>query len=146
MKSLVKIFLVGAIFSGCAIAESVRQPRPMRIECRAKSKLDRFELLRTVLEKNAFRLTSENFEEGRLTAARFPAPVFMGDQTLFYGGLHLIGEIDSTSITLYLYKAMDAEKEKPKLEVSYDEKNAPIYVRPFFDQLLIDLRRACNEP
>lgn len=118
----------------------------MRIECASKSKLDRFELLKTALEKNAFQLTSENFEEGKITAARFPAPVFLGDQTMFHGGLHLIAEIDSSAITLYLYKAMDAEKEKPKLEVSYDEKNAPLYVRPFFEQLLIDLRRGCLNP
>lgn len=140
------VLIVGVAISGCAIADSVRQPRPMRVECASKTKLDRFELLKTALEKNAFMLTAEDFEKGRLTAARFPAPVFLGDQTMFHGGLHLIAEIDSTSITLYLYKAMNADKEKPKLEVSYDEKNAPLYVRPFFDQLLIDLRRGCLSP
>ncbi len=135
--------MASVAISGCAIAESVRQPRPMRIECAGKSKLDRFELLKAALEKNAFRLTSENFDEGKLTAARFPAPVFLGDQTMFQGGLHLIGEVDSVSITIYLYKAMDADKENPKLEVSYDEKNSSLYVKPFFQQLLIDLRKNC---
>lgn len=117
----------------------------MRIECATKSKLDRFELLKAALENNAFKLTGEDYEKGTLTAARFPSPVFLGDQVLFQGGLHLVGEVDAVSITLYLYKAMNADKENPKLEVSYDEKNAPLYVRPFFQQLLIDLRKGCSE-
>ncbi len=145
MNGIIRLILLCALLSGCAITESVRQPRPMRIECSTKSKLDRFELLKTALEKNAFRLTGEDYENGTLTAARFPSPVFLGDQVMFQGGLHLVGEVDSTSITIYLYKAMNADKENPKLEVSYDEKNSPLYVKPFFEQLLIDLRKGCAE-
>jgi hypothetical protein len=128
---------------GCAITESVRHPRPMRIECRLKSKIDRLELLKNALEKNAYRIISENIESGVVTAARFPSPVFLGDQVMFQGGLRLNAQIDSSAITLYLYKAMNPDKETPKLEVSYDEQNSPLYVKPFFDQLLLDLRRGC---
>ncbi|MDX2130402.1 MAG: hypothetical protein SFU91_15305 [Chloroherpetonaceae bacterium] len=140
--AVVLTFVCGS--ASCGFANSVRVARPMVIRC-TKPTLERHHLILEALTRHSFQLVKEDRVTGIYTAARFPSPVFLGDQVMFQGGLHLKVVSDSSSITLFLYKAMDAETDNPKFEVSYDERNSPLYIKPFFDGLLSDLRKACAE-
>lgn len=138
---------IGALLSGCAIAESVRQPRPIRIECQG-TRLDLYQKAKEALEKNQYKIRVDSRVEGLLKAYRRPEQVNFGDQTMFNGALYVMAQTDSAAITLYIYRIMDipAEGQEPVIEVSYDERNASVFTRSLYQSLIDDVRRSCAQP
>lgn len=141
------LLFVGTLLSGCAIADSVRQPRPIRIECQG-TRLDLYQKAKEALEKHQYKIRVDNRVEGVLKAYRRPEQVNFGDQTMFNGALYVLAQTDSAAITLYIYRIMDIPPEgrEPIIEVSYDERNASVFTRSLYQSLIDDVRRSCVQP
>jgi hypothetical protein len=141
MMKLLFVMLLGML-PACAIVNAVRQPKPIRVAC-PLSTLDKDDLVKAALFKHGWVLTRSSMADGIYTAYRSPGGVYYGDQVMFNGKLHLTATVDSLAITFLIYKAMDAETDKPKFEESYDEK-APLYILPFFKPMLDEIRHVCD--
>ncbi|MDW8466467.1 MAG: hypothetical protein RML35_09930 [Chloroherpetonaceae bacterium] len=140
------IFVI-TLLSGCVLADSVRQPRPIRIACEG-SRLDLYQKAKEVLERQQYKIRVDNRLDGILKAYRRPEQVNFGDQIMFNGALYVMATIDSAVITLYIYRILDipAEEQEPVIEVSYDERNASVFTRSLYQPLIDEMRRSCAQP
>ncbi|MCS7210003.1 MAG: hypothetical protein NZ844_00010 [Chloroherpetonaceae bacterium] len=138
---------VMTLLSGCVLADSVRQPRPIRIACEG-SRLDLYQKAKEVLERQQYKIRVDNRLDGILKAYRRPEQVNFGDQIMFNGALYVMATIDSAVITLYIYRILDipAEEQEPVIEVSYDERNASVFTRSLYQPLIDEMRRSCAQP